>query len=235
MEQRNDLVVCEGLTKIYGSIRALDSLSLTLERGRFIGLLGPNGSGKTTAIKLLNGLLQPTSGTVLIDGEKPGVHTHSVVSYLPDRAYLNDWMRVCDLFDFFADFYADFDKIKANDMLKTLDISPLARLKTLSKGTKEKVQLILTMSRKAQLFLLDEPIGGVDPAARDYILNTLLSNSSEDATVLLSTHLIADIERVLDEVIFLKNGVMTLHESVDTIREEHGKSVDMLFREVFAC
>ena len=167
MEQRNDLVVCEGLTKIYGSIRALDSLSLTLERGRFIGLLGPNGSGKTTAIKLLNGLLQPTSGTVLIDGEKPGVHTHSVVSYLPDRAYPNDWMRVCDLFDFFADFYADFDKIKANDMLKTLDISPLARLKTLSKGTKEKVQLILTMSRKAQLFLLDEPIGGGDPAARD--------------------------------------------------------------------
>ena len=230
MEQKNELVVCQGLTKTYGSIHALDNLNLTLERGRFIGLLGPNGSGKTTAIKLLCGLIQPT-----IDGAQPGVHTHSVVSYLPDRDYLNDWMRVCDLIAFFADFYADFDTVKANDMLKTLDISPLSRLKTLSKGTKEKVQLILTMSRKAQLFLLDEPIGGVDPAARDYILNTILYNYSEDASVLLSTHLIADIERVLDEVIFLKNGVMTLHESVDTIREEHGKSVDMLFREVFAC
>ncbi|MDO4271138.1 MAG: ABC transporter ATP-binding protein [Eubacteriales bacterium] len=235
MEQRNDLVVCEGLTKVYGGLTALDGLDLKLERGRFVGLLGPNGSGKTTAIKLLNGLIQPTQGTVLIDGEKPGVHTHSVVSYLPDRPYLNDWMKVCDLLDFFSDFYKDFDKVKANDMLKTLDISPLARLKTLSKGTKEKVQLILVMSRKAQLYLLDEPIGGVDPAARDYILNTILSNYSEDATVLLSTHLIADIERVLDEVVFLKNGVLTLHETVDAIREEHGKSVDMLFREVFAC
>ena len=235
MEQKHDLVICQGLTKTFGSLKALDGLNLNLERGRFIGLLGPNGSGKTTAIKLLNGLIQPTSGTILIDGEKPGVHTHSVVSYLPDRPYLNDWMKVNDLLQFFADFYADFDVVKANDMLKDLQISPLSRLKTLSKGTKEKVQLILVMSRKAQLYLLDEPIGGVDPAARDYILNTILSNYSEEATVLLSTHLIADIERVLDEVVFLKNGVMTLHESVDTIREEHGKSVDMLFREVFAC
>lgn len=235
MEQRNELVVCSGLTKVYGSLTALDHLDLTLERGRFVGLLGPNGSGKTTAIKLLNGLIQPTEGTVQIDGEVPGVHTHNAVSYLPDRAYLNDWMKVCDLLDFFSDFYADFDKVKANDMLGALEISPLARLKTLSKGTKEKVQLILTMSRRAQLYLLDEPIGGVDPAARDYILNTILSNYSENASVLLSTHLIADIERVLDEVVFLKNGVMTLHESVDMIREEHGKSVDMLFREVFAC
>ena len=234
-QQRNELLVCTGLTKVYGGIRALDHLNLTIGRGRFVGLLGPNGSGKTTMIKLINGLIQPTSGTVVVDGFLPGVHTHSVVSYLPDRGYLNDWMRVTDLIAFFADFYADFDRVKANDMLATLDISPLARLKTLSKGTKEKVQLILTMSRKAQLFLLDEPIAGVDPAARDYILNTILSNYSEDASVLLSTHLIADIERVLDEVIFLKNGVMTLHESVDTIREEHGKSVDMLFREVFAC
>ena len=210
-------------------------MNLSLSGGRFVGLLGPNGSGKTTLIKLINGLIQPTSGSVLVDGQAPGVHTHSVVSYLPDRAYLNDWMRVCDLIDFYADFYADFDRVKANEMLSTLNIQPLNRLKTLSKGTKEKVQLILTMSRKAKLFLLDEPIAGVDPAARDYILNTILSNYSEDAAVLLSTHLIADIERVLDEVIFLKNGVMTLHESVDTIREEHGKSVDMLFREVFAC
>ncbi|MGO5028332.1 ABC transporter ATP-binding protein [Candidatus Agathobaculum pullicola] len=235
MEQTNELIVCAGLTKTYGSLKALDNLNLTLSGGRFVGLLGPNGSGKTTLIKLINGLIQPTSGSVLVDGQAPGVHTHSVVSYLPDRAYLNDWMRVSDLMDFFADFYTDFDRVKANDMLQSLHINALDRLKTLSKGTKEKVQLILTMSRKAKLFLLDEPIAGVDPAARDYILNTILSNYSEDAAVLLSTHLIADIERVLDEVIFLKNGVMTLHESVDTIREEHGKSVDMLFREVFAC
>ncbi|HIX90809.1 MAG TPA: ABC transporter ATP-binding protein [Candidatus Agathobaculum pullicola] len=235
MEQKNELIVCAGLTKTYGSLKALDNLNLTLSGGRFVGLLGPNGSGKTTLIKLINGLIQPTAGSVLVDGQAPGVHTHSVVSYLPDRAYLNDWMRVSDLMDFFADFYTDFDRVKANDMLQSLHINALDRLKTLSKGTKEKVQLILTMSRKAKLFLLDEPIAGVDPAARDYILNTILSNYSEDAAVLLSTHLIADIERVLDEVIFLKNGVMTLHESVDTIREEHGKSVDMLFREVFAC
>ena len=235
MEQKNELIVCAGLTKTYGSVKALDNLNLTLSGGRFVGLLGPNGSGKTTLIKLINGLIQPTAGSVLVDGQAPGVHTHSVVSYLPDRAYLNDWMRVSDLMDFFADFYADFDRVKANDMLQSLHINSLDRLKTLSKGTKEKVQLILTMSRKAKLFLLDEPIAGVDPAARDYILNTILSNYSEDSAVLLSTHLIADIERVLDEVIFLKNGVMTLHESVDTIREEHGKSVDMLFREVFAC
>ena len=235
MERKNELIVCAGLTKTYGSVKALDNLNLSLSGGRFVGLLGPNGSGKTTLIKLINGLIQPTTGSVLVDGQAPGVHTHSVVSYPPDRAYLNDWMRVCDLIDFYADFYADFDRVKANEMLSTLNIQPLNRLKTLSKGTKEKVQLILTMSRKAKLFLLDEPIAGVDPAARDYILNTILSNYSEDASVLLSTHLIADIERVLDEVIFLKNGVMTLHESVDTIREEHGKSVDMLFREVFAC
>ena len=235
MEQKNELLVCAGLTKTYGGTKALDNLNLTLGGGRFVGLLGPNGSGKTTLIKLINGLIQPTSGTVQVDGQAPGVHTHSVISYLPDRGYLNDWMRVNDLMDFFADFYADFDRVKANDMLQSLHISALDRLKTLSKGTKEKVQLILTMSRKAKLYLLDEPIAGVDPAARDYILNTILYNYSEDAAVLLSTHLIADIERVLDEVIFLKNGVMTLHESVDTIREEHGKSVDMLFREVFAC
>lgn len=233
--QTNELVVCQGLSKSFGSLKALDNLNLTLERGRFIGLLGPNGSGKSTTIKLLNGLLQPTAGSLTIDGAQPGVHTHEIVSYLPDRPYLNDWMRVCDLLSFFSDFYKNFDQVKANDMLKALQINPMDRLKTMSKGTKEKVQLILVMSRKAQLYLLDEPIAGVDPAARDYILNTILSNYSEDATVLLSTHLIADIERVLDEVLFLKNGVLMLHESVDTIREQHGKSVDMLFREVFAC
>lgn len=235
MSSKNDLVVCENVSKVYGSLKALDNVNLVLPRGRFIGLLGPNGSGKTTLIKLLNGLIQPTTGSLQIDGEKPGTHTHQIVSYLPDRPYLNDWMKVCDLLDFIGDFYFNFDRAKANDMLQSLNIQPLARLKTLSKGTKEKVQLILTMSRKAQLYVLDEPIAGVDPAARDYILNTILSNYSEDATVLLSTHLIADIERVLDDVIFLREGVLMLHESVDTIREEHGKSVDMLFREVFKC
>ena len=210
MEQNKPLVVCSGLTKNYGSFTALKNLDLNLERGRFIGLL-------------------------TVDGAQPGRYTHSIVSYLPDRAYLSDWMKITDVIDFFSDFYRDFDRVKATEMFKTLRISPLDRLKTLSKGTKEKVQLILTMSRRAQLYVLDEPIAGVDPAARDYILNTILANYSEDASVLLSTHLIADIERVLDEVVFLKDGEMVLHESVDTIREEHGKSVDMLFREVFAC
>ena len=235
MEQNNPLVVCSGLTKTYGSFTALDHLDLTLERGRFIGLLGPNGSGKTTTIKLLNGLLQPTAGTVTIDGMQPGRGTHSIVSYLPDRACLDENMKVADILDFFSDFYRDFDRVKATEMLNTLNLPSLSRLKALSKGNREKVQLILTMSRRAQLYILDEPIAGVDPAARDYILNTILANYSEDASVLLSTHLIADIERVLDEVVFLKEGSMVLHEGVDTIREEHGKSVDMLFREVFAC
>ena len=235
MEQNKPLVVCSGLTKSYGSFTALKNLDLNLERGRFIGLLGPNGSGKTTTIKLLNGLLQPTAGTVTINGMQPGRGTHSIVSYLPDRACLDENMKVADIIDFFSDFYRDFDRVKATEMLNTLNLPSLSRLKALSKGNREKVQLILTMSRRAQLYILDEPIAGVDPAARDYILNTILANYSEDASVLLSTHLIADIERVLDEVVFLIEGSMVLHEGVDTIREEHGKSVDMLFREVFSC
>ncbi|MCB6365943.1 ABC transporter ATP-binding protein [Intestinibacillus massiliensis] len=231
----NDLIVCSGLTKYFGGVKALADLNLTIGRGRIVGLLGPNGSGKSTTIKLMNGLLTPTHGEVRIDGEAPGVYTHSIVSYLPERSYLNDWMKASQLIDFFADFYKDFDKKKAYEMLKALDISPADRLKTMSKGTKEKVQLILVMSRAAQLYLLDEPIGGVDPATRDYILNTILTNYSENATVMLSTHLISDIERVLDEVIFLQKGQLTLHETVDDIRESRGKSVDALFREVFAC
>ena len=231
----NNLIECQALCKHFLTAKALESLDLTIGRGRIVGLLGPNGSGKTTLIKLLCGLLVPTSGAVLVDGERPGAYTHSIVSYLPDRMYLSDWMKTSDLIDFFTDFYGDFDRVKAYDMLRSLDISPADRLKTMSKGTKEKVQLIVTMARQSQLYLLDEPIGGVDPAARDYILNTILTNYSENATVLISTHLISDIERVLDEVVFLKNGVMTLHDTVDNIRETEGKSVDQLFREVFAC
>ena len=229
------LLVCSGLTKLFGTKQALTGVDLTVGSGKSVGLLGPNGSGKTTFLKLINGLIQPTGGSVLIDGQAPGVYTHSITSYLPDRMFLNDWMKVIDLIRFFDDFYSDFDFPKAMDMLQSLGLSSSERLKTLSKGTKEKVQLIVTMARKAKLYLLDEPIGGVDPAARDYILNTILTNYSEDSTVIISTHLIADIERVLDEIVFLKNGEMTLYDTVDNIREREGKSVDQLFREVFAC
>lgn len=234
MNDKN-LIECRGLSKYFGANKALDGLEMTVGRGRIVGLLGPNGSGKTTAIKMMNGLLTPSSGEVRIDGELPGVYTHSIVAYLPERTYLNDWMRVCDIIDFFESFYSDFDKVKAYDMLRALKIAPNDKLKTLSKGTKEKVQLVLVMSRQAQLYLLDEPIGGVDPAAREYILNTILTNYSENATVMLSTHLITDIERVLDEVVFIRDGKMVLQSSVDEIREEQGKSVDELFREVFSC
>ncbi|KEZ91127.1 MULTISPECIES: ABC transporter ATP-binding protein [Clostridia] len=229
-----ELITARGLTKNYGSKSALDHIDLTVGRGRIVGLLGPNGSGKTTFIKLLCGLLQPTSGTLEVNGNAPGVETKSVISYLPDRMYFADWMKACDLTDFFADFYVDFDRPKAMEMFSALGIQPNDRLKTMSKGTKEKVQLALIMSRKAQLYLLDEPIGGVDPAARDFILNTILTNYNENGTVMLSTHLISDIERVLDEAIFLQNGKVVRHDTVDNIREQEGKSVDQLFREIFA-
>lgn len=229
------ILECKSLRKQYGSKQALDSVDLTLERGKIIGLLGPNGSGKSTLIKLTAGLLVPTSGEILVDGRKPGIETKKIVSYLPERTYLSDWMTVRQTINYFNDFYCDFDQNKAYDMLVRLQIDPSARLKTLSKGTREKIQLILVMSRKAELYLLDEPIGGVDPAARDYILNTIIQNYSEDAAVVISTHLIADIERVLDEVVFLKNGTVTMQASVDSVREEQGKSIDSLFREVFKC
>ncbi|MGI6706160.1 MAG: ABC transporter ATP-binding protein [Clostridia bacterium] len=231
----SNILECKGLTKAFGSKKALDNVTLSIGRGRIVGLLGPNASGKTTFIKLCNELLTPTAGEILIAGHKPGIETKKIVSYLPERSYLNDWMRVSDIIDFFKDFYDDFSPEKAYDMLKKLNIRPSDRLKTMSKGTKEKVQLILVMSRQAQLYLLDEPIGGVDPAARDYILETILSNYDENATVILSTHLIADIEKILDEVIFLKEGQVVLNKTVDEIREETGKSVDSLFREVFRC
>ena len=229
----SELLVCKNLTKKYGNVTALNSVNITLESGKIVGLLGPNGSGKTTLIKILNGLLTPTTGRVLIDGELPGVETKKVVAYLPDNVYLNSWMTVKQIVDYFKDFYADFREELAYQMLERLDIAPNRKLKSLSKGNKEKVCLILTMSRNAKLYVLDEPIAGVDPAARDYVISTIINNYNPDATVLISTHLIADIEQVLDEVVFIQNGQVLLQKTVDAIREENGKSVDSLFREVF--
>lgn len=231
----SNLLECKNLTKTFGSTIALMNVNLEIGRGRIVGLLGPNASGKTTFIKLCNDLLTPTRGEILIGGHKPGITTKGMVSYLPERTYLNDWMRVSDIIEFFKDFYKNFNPEKVYDMLGKLGINPKDRLKTMSKGTKEKVQLILVMSREADLYLLDEPIGGVDPAARDYILETILSNYREDATVIISTHLISDIEKILDDVIFIKEGQVVLQKTVDEIREESGKSVDALFREVFRC
>lgn len=226
---------CRGLTKLYGNKMALDHINLSLDRGKIIGLLGPNGSGKTTFIKLLNGLLVPTEGDILIDGKAPGVETKKIVSYLPERTYLSPWMRVTDVIDYFCDFYEDFDRSRAFDMLQKLSIKPGDRLSTMSKGTKEKVQLILVMSRRASLYCLDEPIAGVDPAARDYILSTIINNYDENATILISTHLISDVENILDEVIFIQNGHIRMQDTVDNIRMSKGVSVDSLFREVFKC
>ena len=225
----------KGLTKKFGNLTALSNLDLEIPRGRIIGLLGPNGSGKSTFIKLATGLLVPTSGEITISGAAPGIETKAMVSYLPERTYLNDWMKAEDMIAFFGDFYEDFNRIKADNMLRDLNINPGDRLKTMSKGTKEKVQLILVMSRDAELYLLDEPIAGVDPAARDYILNTIITNYKENATVMISTHLIADIEQVLDDIIFISQGEIKLSSTVDDIRETHNKSVDGLFREVFKC
>jgi len=232
----SELVNVSNLTMVYDKRKtALNELSLTIPRGKIVGLLGPNGSGKTTLIKILNGLLCPTSGTALINGSKPGPETKARVSYLPERTYLQTGMKVKELIAYFTDFYADFKPERAREMLTSLGIDENDRIKTLSKGTREKVQLILVMSRDADLFILDEPIAGVDPAARDYIIKTIITNYNENATVLLSTHLISDIENILDEVIFIKNGNLVLQATVEDIREQKGKSVDAYFREVFAC
>ena len=231
----NPILECKDLTKRYGNKTALDQISFSLMPGKIIGLLGPNGSGKTTLIKLLNGLLVPTEGHIFIDGLAPGVETKKFVSYLPERTYLNSWMKVCDIIDFFQDFYEDFDKARAYDKLKRLNINPSDRLRTMSKGTKEKVQLILVMSRRARLYCLDEPIAGVDPAARDYILSTIIQNYDENATIIISTHLISDVENILDDVVFIQNGHIRMVDSVENIRFNQGKSVDALFREVFKC
>ncbi|MBR5376998.1 MAG: ABC transporter ATP-binding protein, partial [Lachnospiraceae bacterium] len=214
---------------------ALKDLSFELESGHITGLLGPNGSGKTTLIKIICGLLQPTKGTVTVNGHPVGVESKKVISYLPDTTYLDPSSRVEDIIRYFSDFYEDFDSIRAYDMLGKLNINPKDRLKTMSKGTREKVQLILVMSRRAGLYILDEPVAGVDPAARDYILNTIITNYDENASILLSTHLISDVENILDQVIFLKEGSIARFSTVDEIRSEEGKSVDSLFREVFRC
>ncbi|MBP5266101.1 MAG: ABC transporter ATP-binding protein, partial [Lachnospiraceae bacterium] len=222
-------------TKSYETTTALFNVNLDIESGHIIGLLGPNGSGKTTLIKILCGLLHPTSGTVLVDEQPIGVATKRVISYLPDSTYLDGNQTIRDTIHLFLDFYEDFDANRAYDMLQKLNINPDSKLKTLSKGTKEKVQLILVMSRRAKLYILDEPIAGVDPAARDYILNTIISNYDPEATIIISTHLIADVESVLDDVIFLQYGQIALHATVDDIRAKEGKSVDALFREVYKC
>lgn len=228
-----ELLRCDGITKKYGPLIALNNIDLSIEGGRIIGLLGPNGSGKTTLIKLINGLLTPTSGSLTVCGGAPGVETKKVVAYLPDSNYLNSWMTVGQLVDMFCDFYEDFRRDTAIEMLTRLGITTGVRLKTLSKGNKEKVSLILVMSRSVKLYVLDEPIAGVDPATRDYIISTIIGNYNPEASVIISTHLISDIEQVLDEVIFINNGNIVLHKSVDAIREESGKSADELFREVF--
>ena len=226
---------CRNLTKKYGNLTALDNIDLTLEPGRIVGLVGPNGSGKTTLIKLAQHMLTPTEGQILIGGAEPGPWTKGMVSYLPDRDFLPSWMNVDSLLHFYMDFYQDFDPDRARQMLESLGIDPRMTFKKLSKGTREKVQLIMTMSRKASVYLLDEPIAGVDPAARDYILRTIISSYSENALVLISTHLIADVEPVLDEVVFLKQGHIELHENADVLRERTGMSVDGYFREVYKC
>jgi ABC-2 type transport system ATP-binding protein len=232
---RAPIVQCRGLTKTYGGKTALNHINLNLECGRIIGLLGPNGSGKTTLIKIMNGLLNPTAGEVLIGGARPGVDTKYRISYLPERTYLYPGMRVEEMIRYFQDFYPDFRMDRAYDMLARLQIAPRERLKNLSKGTKEKVQLILVMSRDADLYILDEPIAGVDPASRDYILHTIVQNYSRNATILLSTHLIADVESILDEVVFIRYGSIVLQAGAEQIRRNEGKSVDRFFREVFAC
>ena len=231
-----ELIEILGLTKAYDERHiAVNNISLILPRGKIIGLLGPNGSGKTTLIKMMNGLLAPTEGSIRIDGQPVGVETKAKVAYLPDRTYLSGNKKVSEILNFFCDFYGDFSRERAIDMLQSLGIEPGARMNTLSKGTKEKVQLILVMSRNADLYILDEPIAGVDQAARDYILRTILSNYNPNSTVLISTHLIGDVEQVLDEVIFMRYGQLVLYTSVDNIRRQHGKSVDAYFREVFRC
>lgn len=230
-----NLIEIKDLTKSYGKKEALKNISLTIEPGKIYGLLGPNGSGKTTLIKIINNLLTPTNGEIKIKGNNPGIESKKIISYLPERTYLNMNFKVKELLDYFEDFYDNFDRKKALTLLKRLDINPEDKLKTMSKGTKEKVQLILVMSRKADIYILDEPIGGVDPASRDYILETILSNFDNKASMIISTHLIQDIEGILDNVIFINKGKIILNDKADNIRTERNQTIDQVFREEFKC
>jgi ABC-2 type transport system ATP-binding protein len=230
-----EILQLQNINKRYNKKTVLENINLVIPQGRIVGLLGPNGSGKSTMIKLINGLIEPTAGKILINGIAPGIESKKVISYLPERTYLNDWMKVEDILEFFQDFYSDFDMNKAIDMIQRLQIDQTAKIKTMSKGTKEKVQLILVMSRTADLYILDEPIGGVDPATRDYILKTIIKNYTDKSSILLATHLIQEIENICDDILFLSQGNIVLQGSVDDIREEKGKSIDALFREVFIC
>jgi len=227
------LVKCHQLCKLYNQKIALNDIDLEIPRGKIIGLLGKNGAGKTTFIKLLNGLITPTSGEITIDGKPIGVHSKKIISYLPERSYLDRTQTIQDVINFFNDFYEDFDQDKALQLVKDLNLEPTARISTLSKGMQEKVQLILVMSRQAQLYILDEPLGGIDPATRDYILDTILSNLNDDASMIIATHLISDIERILDEVIFIDRGKIILYEDADKLRKTEKKSIDEIFREKF--
>lgn len=236
MLEKNPVILeTRGLSKSFGGKKALENINLSVYRGKIIGLLGPNGSGKTTFIKLVAGLIQPTAGELRVGGQPVGVESKKIVAYLPDKSYLNDWMKVSELVKMFGDFYTDFDAELAHRLISDLGIDEKERLRALSKGNQEKIQLILVMSRRAELYLLDEPIGGVDPAARDYIINTIIRNYNEQATVIISTHLISDIETVLDEAIFIRNGEIVLFDNCDHIREQYNKTLDGMFREVFRC
>lgn len=230
-----ELIEFRNLSKNYGAKKALIDINLKIEKGKIYGLLGPNGSGKTTLIKIINDLLQPSSGEILVKGKEPGIESKKIISYLPERTYLNMNMKVSELIQFFKDFYQDFDEKKALKLLNKLKINEDDKLKNMSKGTKEKVQLVMVMSRKADLYILDEPIGGVDPASRDYILDTILTNFNEGSSIIICTHLIADIEKILDQVIFINQGKIVLNEDADTIRKKKKTTIDKLFREEFKC
>ena len=230
-----ELLEIKDLNKSFDNKKILKDINLTISNGKIVGLLGKNGAGKTTLIKLINDLLTPTNGEILINGNKIGVETKKVVSYLPERTYLNKQMKVSEIIEVFTDFYENFDEKKAKKLLKDLDLDINQQLTKMSKGMQEKVQLVLVMSRKADLYILDEPLGGVDPATRDYVLDTILSNFNEDASVIISTHLISDIERILDEVVFIDKGKIVLQSDADKLRNKEKASIDEIFRRMFKC
>lgn len=231
----SELLKIDNVTKKYGRFKALDNVTLTLQSGKIVGLLGPNGSGKTTLIKIINGLLKDYQGNILVDGNPIGVESRKIISYLPDENYFQDWMYIKDVLNIFSDLYQDFQKDNCLELMKRFNLELNMKIKSLSKGMKEKFQLCLVMSRKAKLYILDEPIAGVDPAAREVILDVILNNYDEDALVLISTHLISDLETIFDEVVFLKEGKVVLHQETEQLRHERKQSIDEAFREVFRC